>query len=794
MNTIRNISEAFRSIFRKGQHNIMKITSLAIGFALGLVLIAKVAFEQSYDGFWLDSDRIYMVMETFPDQEDNSSTEIYPRTPGGVSVYLRMYSPEIETSTRFTTLGEGSTFTLTETREKLKATYTVADSCFFDVLSLDVLQGDPEEILSSPLQAMVSESVARNIGGDAVGKTIVLDGREDAVLTISGVFKDFPENSIFSYLDMLVSMPSISYYTWDGSMNLLGNDRYTSLIKVREGVDISSVQARTDKFIEDYIAEELEKSGVEVGITFRRLDSWHRSDSQTRNMTLMLGLIAFALLFTAAMNYILLTVSSIIGRSKEMAVCKCYGAGQKEIRGMLVTEACVHTFLAFAAGMILLAVFSGTVEKLTGTTLAGLLSGGRIFILIAVCIVIALISGAVPGNIFAKIPVASALRSYRESKRRWKLALLSIQFAAAAFLAILLIVISGQYRLVTNADTGYEYDNLAYASLEPVGDMAQRSLILQEIARLPEVEAVTFADVLPVHGTGGDNVMLPGNSEQLFNCADLYFVGKGYFNLIEIPVIQGNTFNENYGAAQEVMVSRRFVEFMERTAGWDSDIVGKDVYITSFSQPMTICGVYEDISIGSAVNPDTRPSVVAYSPEPTGGFALIKFHSISPEAISRAEQVIAGIVPDKEMFVYSYKNDMKAAYAGTRNFRDAVTVGSIVTLLIVFIGLVGYTSDEVNRRRKEIAVRKINGAVMQDIARLMNTDVAKIALPSVAAGAVAAFFAATEWLDQFALKTVLGWYLFVAGACIVLVLSVGVASYNVWRIAGEDPVKSLRSE
>ena len=156
--------------------------------------------------------------------------------------------------------------------------------------------------------------------------------------------------------------------------------------------------------------------------------------------------------------------------------------------------------------------------------------------------------------------------------------------------------------------------------------------------------------------------------------------------------------------------------------------------------------------------------------------------------------MIAGIVPDKEMFVYSYKNDMKAAYTGTRNFRDAVTVGSIVTLLIVFIGLVGYTSDEVNRRRKEIAVRKINGAVMRDIARLMNTDVAKIALPSVAAGAVAAFFVAARWLDQFALKTVLGWYLFVAGACIVLVLSVGVASYNVWRIAGEDPVKSLRSE
>ena len=724
---MKNIISAIRSLPRKGQHNIMKITTLAIGLALGLILIAKVAFEQSYDGFYEDSDRIYLVMETFPDQTDNTKTEIYPRTPGGVPVYLRMMSPEIETSTRFTALGEGSTFTLTESREKLKATYAAADSCFFDILSVDVLQGDPKEILSSPLQAMVSESVAENIGGDVTGRTIVLDGREDAVLTICGVFRDFPENSIFSHLEMLVSMPSISYYTWDGSMNLLGNDRYTSLIKIRDGADIADVQVQTDKFIEDNFAETLEKSGLDLGITFRRLDSWHSSNTQTRNMTLMLSLIAFALLFTAAMNYILLTVSSIIGRSK-------------------------------------------------------------------VCIVLAVVSGAIPGNIFARIPVSSALRSYRESKRRWKLALLSVQFAAAAFLSILLLVISGQYRLVTSADTGYEYDNLAYTSLEPIGDSAQRSLILQELAKLPEVEAVTFADALPMNGSSGDNVMLPGDSRELFNCADLYYVGDGYFDLMEIPVIQGRVFNRNAGQDQEIMVSRRFVGFMEKTAGWDSDIVGKDVYITSYDRPMTICGVYEDFSIGSALNPDLRPSVIAYRQTPTKGFALIKFHRISPEAIARAEQVISGIAPDKEMYVWSYRNDMKGLYAGTLNFRNAVTVGGIVTLLIVFIGLVGYTSDEVNRRRKEIAVRKINGAVMRDIARMMNTDVVKIALPSVAAGAVAAFFTGAGWLEQFAIKTPMGWYMFIGGALTVLVLSIAVASYNVLRIAGENPVKSLRSE
>lgn len=791
---MKDIISSFRNLFRKGQHNIMKVISLAIGLALGLVLIAKVAFEQSYDNFYRDSDRIYIVMEELPDQNDNSKTEIYPQTSGGISVYMRMLFPEIETSTRFTSLGTGSTFTLTDSKDKLKANFAVADTCFFDILSVKVLQGDPKRILSRPLYAMVSESVARNIGGEVIGKTLSLDGKEDVVLTIGGVFEDFPENSIFNQMEMLVSMPSISYYIWDGSMNLIGNDRYTSLVKLKEGTDIASVEARTDEFIQENFGEELERSGIEFGLTFRHLDSWYSTSREVRNMILMLSLVAFALLFTAVMNYILLAVSSIIGRSKEMAVCKCYGAGQREIRRILLSEAAVHTVLALVIAVLAISVFKNPIEKLTGTSLEGLFINGRAWILVAVCVFISFVSGVIPGSIFSKIPVATALRSYRESKRHWKLALLSLQFAAAAFLVILLLVVSGQYRYMTGMDTGYEYENLAYTSLAPVGDPEQRSLILQEISRLPEVKAVTFADEIPVFGASGDNVMLPGETKELFNCADLFFVGKNYFDVMGIPVIQGTEFNEDYGAAREIMVSRRFIDFMQRTAGWEPDIVGKDIFVTSYDAPMTICGVYEDFTIGSAQNPDLRPSVMTYNPVPTEGWALVRFHRISPEAISKVESVIADIVPDKDMHLYAYKGEILDAYSGTKNFRDAVMAGGIVTLVIVFIGLVGYTSDEVGRRRKEIAIRKINGAKMSDIAEIMNTDVVKIALPSVATGAVASAFAASGWLEQFAYKTGLEWYLFIGGALAVLVLSLAVASYNVWRIADDDPVNSLKSE
>ena len=303
----------------------MKILSLAIGLALGVVLIAKAAFEQNYDGFYEDSGRIHLILEAFPSRTESSLPEIYPTTPGGVAVYLRMLSPEIETSTRFTSLGEGSTFTLTESKDKLKATYAAADSCFFDVLSVDVLQGDPKEILSRPLYAMVSESIAGNIGEDAVGKTIVLDGKEDAVLTIGGIFRDFPENSVFSHLDMLVSMPSISCYTWDGSMNLIGNDRYTSLIKLKEGADIADVQAQTDRFIQDNFSQMMEESGIEFGLTFRRLDSWHASAPQTRNMTLLI-------VFIGLVGY---TSDEVSRRRKELAIRKINGAMMRDIAGLM---------------------------------------------------------------------------------------------------------------------------------------------------------------------------------------------------------------------------------------------------------------------------------------------------------------------------------------------------------------------------------------------------------------------------------------------------------------------------
>lgn len=790
---INNIRQAVRSLGQKGRHNVMKITSLAIGLAIGLVLIAKVCYEQSFDTFYPDLDRIYRIYEVIPRDE---GLESWSKTSGGIAVRMREMMPEIESSTRFTYIGDG-TFTMTDSRKKLGGVWALTDSCWFDVLPRPILQGDPKEALSRPGYVMVSDEVAENIGGDVIGKTFTFDGNEKAVMTIGGVFKKIPDNASIG-ADVLISMPSIKQFTWDGSMNMVGNDRYSSFVKLVPGADISQLKEQIPRFINTYLpVEKLKEAGVELQFDFQPITAERENDENIQSMIYMLSLIAFALIFVAMMNYILITVSSVIGRSKEVAVRKCYGASTGNINGIIFAEAFVHVVIALIVAVLILFTFQDFISQLLGTPIERLLMSRSMLAVLGVSAGVLLVTGLLPGSLYARIPVAAAFRNYRESKRLWKLALLFVQFTAAIFLVILLFVVNRQYHRMTNDDPGYAYDNLAYIPLNMVSDTTQRRILLEELKRLPEVEMVSYSYDIPIHGSSGDNVMLPGEDKRLFNCADQYYVGEGFFELMEIPIIDGRAFNPNLGMDEEVMISRRFAEYMERTAGWTGSPVGKQICVTSHNaggKAQTICGVYEDYRIGSIADNDVRPAALFYSPRQIFGSLLVKYHRMTPEALKKTEEMLAQLMPDKEMYVYSYPAEMAALYVDTLNFRNAVLAGGLITLAILIIGLVGYIADEVNRRRKEIAIRKINGAVMGDIQHIFLKDLAKILLPAIVLGVPLAWKVAEGWQQQFSEKVPLSWYFFAGGILLVIAVIFGVAGYNVHRIANDNPANSLKVE
>jgi len=788
---MKNLNIALRSLFKKGRSNGIKILSLGVGLAMGLVLISKVCFERSFDKFYPDSDRIYRLHENIIRDGEYKS---YGQVSGGVATAMQVEIPEVEKATRLTYIGGDKELFKTQDGNRYSARYVVmGDTNVFDLLPRPILIGDPKETLSRPGYVMISNRIAKLLGGaeQAVNKEFEFESSPGQTYTIGGVFEDVPENSHLCF-EIVASLEGMSKWSRE---NWLGNDRYLGYVKLYPGTGPESLTTAIREMQGRHCdLEEVKKAGIDLTYSLVPLMDMHSNSDEVKSMNSLLGFLAFVLIFTAAMNYVLIVISTLINRTKEVAVHKCYGASDKNLFGMIMSETCLHMLISLLLAAFLIVLFRTKTEELLGATLGALFSTQTIVILIGVCIVIFFITGLIPTYMFLRIPVAAAFRNFKESRRYWKLCLLFIQFLATAYLVALLSVINKQYDYMVNVDPGYAYEKLAYCSTQGVEESV-RNTAIEELRKIPEVDKVSACYDLPISGMSGNNVSLPGDDRELFNIADMYWVKDDFFSLMEIPVIEGEVFRSDGSASNKVMVSRSFVEKMEQVAGWTGSAIGKNVIITEHSQngePFTICGVYEDVCIGSTGNPDTRPTALFY--DRYAPMILIKFHEMSPENIKKAQKVLEDVMPDRNVTVTAYYMDMIDLYKDSRTFRDSVMIGGIVTLIIALIGLLGYTSDETNRRGREIAIRKVNGATAWSILKMISKDISYIAIPAIVIGMTVAYYSGTGWLEKFTEKAPIGFFIFLAGAMMVYVLIIACVLYRAWAVSNSNPVDSLKSE
>ena len=788
---MKNLNIALRSLFKKGRSNGIKILSLGVGLAMGLVLISKVCFERSFDKFYPDSDRIYRLHENIIRDGEYKS---YGQVSGGVATAMQVEIPEVEKATRLTYIGGDKELFKTQDGNRYSARYVVmGDTNVFDLLPRPILIGDPKETLSRPGYVMISNRIAKLLGGaeQAVNKEFEFESSPGQTYTIGGVFEDVPENSHLRF-EIVASLEGMSKWSRE---NWLGNDRYLGYVKLYPGTDPESLTTAIREMQGRHCdLEEVKKAGIDLTYSLVPLMDMHSNSDEVKSMNSLLGFLAFVLIFTAAMNYVLIVISTLINRTKEVAVHKCYGASDKNLFGMIMSETCLHMLISLLLAAFLIVLFRTKTEELLGATLGALFSTQTIVILIGVCIVIFFITGLIPTYMFLRIPVAAAFRNFKESRRYWKLCLLFIQFLATAYLVALLSVINKQYDYMVNVDPGYAYEKLAYCSTQGVEESV-RNTAIEELRKIPEVDKVSACYDLPISGMSGNNVSLPGDDRELFNIADMYWVKDDFFSLMEIPVIEGGVFRSDGSASNKVMVSRSFVEKMEQVAGWTGSAIGKNIIITEHSQngePFTICGVYEDVCIGSTGNPDTRPTALFY--DRYAPMILIKFHEMSPENIKKAQKVLEDVMPNRNVTVTAYYMDMIDLYKDSRTFRDSVMIGGIVTLIIALIGLLGYTSDETNRRGREIAIRKVNGATAWSILKMISKDISYIAIPAIVIGMTVAYYSGTGWLEKFTEKAPIGFFIFLAGAMMVYVLIIACVLYRAWAVSNSNPVDSLKSE
>ncbi len=792
---MRNFSMAIRSLFKKGRSNGIKILALAVGLAMGLVLVAKVCFERSYDNFYPDNERIYLVKS---DLNREGKKDSWGQVSGAVAPGMKAEVPGVEFATRYTRIGENNELIMTPEEQYYTATILLADTSFFDIFPRPILVGDPKDALARPGYVMISRSLAEKMGGvgSAIGKTFVRDTNHGSPFTVGGVFEDIPENSHLRF-DAVASLAAMSERSTN---NWLGNDRYIAYVKLLPGIDPDGLAPAIRRMQErNQDMEALKKAGVDLSYSIFPLQEIHNNSQEVKDMNYMLLFMAIILISIAVLNYILVVISTLIGRAKEVAVHKCYGASGKNIFGMILSESLLHLLLSMLLAVLLIVIFKGKIEDLLSASLTALFTLPTVSILLGICVVVFAVTGLVPTWLFMRIPVASAFRSVKESKRYWKLCLLFVQFVATAYLVALLITISRQYDTMISSDPGYAYENLVYCDTRGV-EQQVRERAMEELRRLPQVEMVSVSTELPFGYPSGNNVNIPGDDRDLFNIADMYFVGDRYFDLMEIPVIEGTAFRPEEGNADKIMVSRKFVDLMEKTAGWTGSIIGKGVMVTEHSQGtkiFTVCGVFDDFRIGSLKGPDTRASVFFYATpdcyNPPVNI-LIKMNTMSADNLAEVNRVLTETITGKVVEASVYKMDIVRQYQDDRDFRDAILISGIVTLIIALIGLLGYTADETNRRGREIAIRKVNGATAESILRMLSRDVSYIALPALAIGAAIAYINAEGWLEKFAERIHLSLFMFIGAALFVYAVIITCVLVRAWNVANENPVDSLKAE
>ena len=758
--------------FVKGQGAFIKITSLTVGLTVGLVLLAKVQLERNYDRCIVDKEHVYELQETM--QRAGEELEQHGCTSGGIAPVLAQEIPEVVTATRYTAQFGEEKLTLEDGSRHYFEEAVFADSCFFDIFATRTLVGDAKQILSTAGQCMISRRLNEKMGGEVVGKTFCFASAPQKPMTICSVYESYPENSTFARFDILMSMPSVGTYAWDGTENLIGNDRYHSYVRLRPDADMEKVRGEVKQLLQRILPwEDLKQSGyTDAGYVLVGVEGSRMKDTTVRTTCIILAVVALVMLFTAVMNYILVVISSLVGRARQVAVRKVLGAPNREFFLGSIGEAALHLLAALALMALLLYAGQDLTRDLLGVSVTTLFSRQTFAVLLAVCLIVLLSCGILPGFILSRIPLAYAYRLYSESKRMWKLSLLAFQFVLSTMLLCVLTTIYRQYHYMLSTDMGYQYDEVAYVNVSALHGDSIYSLA-REIENLPCVAKTAAAYSLFCERQSGDNVLVPGNPQELFNCANMFFAEDGLVETMGLQIVRGRDFERvnHQGWQPEMLVDEHFAQKMKEVAGID-DVVGQQFINSSLGE---------------------RPIMVVNGNVFTH-YIMMKLHGITPENLATVQQLCDRLYPDAELNVKLYSNEMADQYQETQRTRDLVMIGCLASLLITLIGLIGYVRDEVQRRSRELAIRKVVGATEGEVQLLFARSIAVIALPSIALGVALGWYLSTLLMQQFAYKVPLLWYVFAADALAVILVIAAVVFIQTRRVANDNPVEYLKKE
>ncbi|MBN1791188.1 MAG: ABC transporter permease [Bacteroidales bacterium] len=788
-----------RNLFIYKRFAFINVIGLSIGITVSLLILLYVRYEASFDSFNPNANHICrIVTKSIQDGSVGAST------PLALSDVLKKDYPEID-----------KTVALLRTSDVLKANKeryndlngAIVEKEFFKIFNLPLVSGNQNAIFTNPFEAVITENLADILYGDVdpIGKTFEY---ENQIFTVSGIIRTIPSNSIFQDLDYFLSdefryksYPDLSerwyhfglftFITFKGNTLPVGFEQKLSNIEKQYYPDF--MKNRNQYLVTPFKGSHLNPSlENDLSPAVAPVYLW------------LLSAIAIGILAIACLNFINISIANAGKRNIETGIKKVHGAASHSLIGEVFAEMAIivviSLFLSFIGMNLLLPSFNRLIEKNVVFSLSDPLFWIGI---VGIGVITTLFSGLYPAVIFSRpspVKVLLQRRGSVQNKMTFQRGFVVLQFMVTVILAITLLFIVKQTFFMQNYDTGFEKKNLIAIPVRSLGDnsyerLNNTNIFVQTLEKYKAQYGFGKSSVTEfVPGFGFRNLFKIYSEEgaysdglELLSCD----IDENFPKVFGLRMLDGRFFSKSHATDVDALVIN---ESAYKKLGWKS-LDGKWVGLFSKENRKEVIGVIKDINVTSLHNP-IGPMIYQFGPHHMyPGYVTLR---LNPDKKAASVDFIKAqwmrLFPDIPFEFESIDVKYRAAYGEEAKLVRIIGVFSVIAMLLSLLGILALSTLECEQRTKEIGIRRVIGADISGLLAMLNKSFIKWVALAFTAACPIAWYTMHKWLENFAYKTELSWWVFAAAGAVAVTVALITVSWQSWRAATRNPVEALRYE
>lgn len=809
---LRNyLKTTFRNLFKNKMYSLINILGLCLGMSCALLILLYINDELSYDSFHANADRVYRAEHIY-----KSKNEHVHQAPAAAPLAkaLKREFPEIEKATHIT-FGGSSWYVAHKEQKFFEKNIRATDPNFFEVFTYKFLAGDQKNALTKPHTVVLTKSLAVKMFGQpkaAIGKVIQIDDTQSSY-TVTAVVQDVPRNAHFNFR-ALFSLSSLDPVEYKSFLEGWTSNNFYTYVLLKKGASIDGLRAKVPAFCERVIDAGAKNPKGENQLYFKALTDIHLAKKIERDMAVqgdmayiyIFSAIAFFVILIALINYINLASARAFTRAKEVGIRKVAGSGNAQIIQQFMIESVLLVLFAFVLSLSVTELTMPVFNQLTGKELSitSFFHPLAVMLMLGSVLLLGILSGIYPALILSNFKVVKILKGkFTRSREGTSLrkGLVVFQFTVSAVMIVGTLVVYHQLRYIQNKDLGFDKDQVIVVPMQDFAARKKIPALSHELNKNPQIRQVADANFVPGYGGGlGRNTLMfevDGGMQKL--TVDDARVGYDFFDILNLKMVKGRKFlkERSTDATKAVIVNETLVKKFR----WKNPL-GKTIsYNVGDSKAKNgvrlvqakVIGVVKDFhrkSLRAKIEP-----MVLHLVQNGGWRMLVK---VRPQHTGKTMQYIAqswkksGIVyPFRgyyldQKFAEQHQNDEKRG--------QIFMIFAGLTIFIACLGLFGLATFMAQQRRKEIGVRKVLGASVGQILRIMTQNFVLLVVTANLMAAPLAYWLLNDWLANFAYRTHIPWYLFGAALAFTVVLSLLTIGIQSFRAARINPATVLKEE